>query len=296
MGKRPSAGEPGGITPKDVFDRSNMPSWWERLTGVAPKIPEDRTFLAFVAARYGGEPRLPHPDALASPDELRRAQHASSFSGWACLASVALLAIGLATQQSALAFVGIAGLVVSVAARVGIGIAMAPALAEFAELKARCAAAHARVSGESLDPQDRSTLNDMIDCDEGTLAYCAAKIASEITRDPAWKAARLQVVAVNLWTELAEIGLSAGQIAEDRESTETLRLGRLHNDAEVQEMIDADNQARAEAMALLAARVSAFADYRDRVHRVGMSALREGRTVSRAMRQAADELAVDRSR
>ena len=96
MSKRLPAGEPGGITPKDVFDRSNMPSWWERLTGVAPKIPEDRMFLAFVAARYSGEPRLPHPDALVAPDAVRRSQCVSSFSRWACLAAAALLIIGLA--------------------------------------------------------------------------------------------------------------------------------------------------------------------------------------------------------
>ena len=59
MAERQPVGAGHHIEPKDVFGRSNMPSRWERLTGVSPKIPEDRTFLSFVAARYRGETRLP---------------------------------------------------------------------------------------------------------------------------------------------------------------------------------------------------------------------------------------------
>ena len=296
MAKQPNGAERREIAPKAVFGRSNMPSRWERLTGVAPRIPEDKKFLNFVAARYRGEPRLPHPSALAAPDELGRTEMVSFVGRWACVAAVAFVVLGVGAQQAAVALVGVVVLVASVAAMMWVSAATAPAIAEFHAWKSRCEAAHARVSGDVLDPEYGSTLDGMICYDEGTLAYCAAKIASEIEREPAWKAAGLELIAINLWDELAEIGSSAGQIAEDRETTERLELGRLHNDPEVREMIDADNQMRSEAIALLTARVSAFADYRDRVHRLGMSALRDSRTVSRAMRQAADELAVSKLR
>jgi hypothetical protein len=72
MAKRPDGGKRREITAKDVFDRSNMPSRWERLTGVGPKIPKDRKFLNFVAARYCGEPRLPHPRQLSAQSSKRR--------------------------------------------------------------------------------------------------------------------------------------------------------------------------------------------------------------------------------
>ena len=55
------------ITAKDVFVRSNMPSRWERLTNVAPKTAPDRKYLAFVAARYRGDKRVPHPGDLEPP-------------------------------------------------------------------------------------------------------------------------------------------------------------------------------------------------------------------------------------
>jgi hypothetical protein len=171
-------------------------------------------------------------------------------------------------------------------------ISAEPAIAEFRAWKSQCEAAHARVSEDALDPEYASTLNAMICHDEGTLAYCAAKIASEIEREPAWKAACLELIAVDLWDELDEIGSSARQIADDREATEALILSRLHREPDVQELIKADNRERSEALALLTARVYAFADYRDRVHRLGMSALRDNRTISRAMKQAANELAV----
>lgn len=134
----------------------------------------------------------------------------------------------------------------------------------------------------------------MINCDEGTLTYCAAKIASEIEQDPAWDSPHLDIIAIELWDELADIGASARQIAKDREATERLERGRLRGDPEVRAMIDADKQLRNEALTLLAARVHAFADYRDRLHRHGMAASRETSALSRAMRLASDEQAIDR--
>ena len=62
----------------------------------------------------------------------------------------------------------------------------------------------------------------MIRRDEGTLAYCAAKIASEIEQDSNWRSSRLEVMPIDLRDELADIGKSARQIAEDRGATTAL--------------------------------------------------------------------------
>ncbi len=289
-------GEGRRIAPKDVFDRSNMPSRWERLTNVSPKIPEDKRFLAFVAARYSGEKRLPHPDALVIPNEVLRSQRANTVGGWACAATVAIVITGLAAHNFVLASVGAVALVVAFATMVAVTGAAAPTVSEFRALKSRCETAQARLSGDSLDPEYRSTLNKMINCDEGTLAYCAAKIASEIERDPGWKPASSHLLTIDLCDELAEIGESARQIAQDREATELLEYGRLSDDPEVRQTIDADKKMRKEAIALLAARVGALADYRDRVHRLGANALRASRTASRARTLAADEMSISRLR
>lgn len=288
MGKRADDRPP---TPKDVFDRSNMPSRWERLTGVSPRIDEDRKFLAFVAARYKGEPRLPHPGALVVPAEVRRRQNANFVGGWASVAAIVVTLIGVAAQLSFLTAVGLVVLIVSVGYVASVSTMTAVAVAGFTALKSRCAAAQARVHSEFLDPEYQFTLDKMITCDEGTLAYCAAKIASEIEREPAWSSGVLEVITIDLWNEVAEIGHSARLTAEDRESTERLLRGRLRDDPEVKATIEADKRAHGEAISLLAARVNAFADYRDKVQRLGMAALRDSRTVSRAMRLAADELA-----
>jgi uncharacterized membrane protein YphA (DoxX/SURF4 family) len=283
------AGESRRIRPKDVFERSNMPSRWERITGVAPKTAADAKYLAFVAARYKGEKRLPHPDALAVPDELGRRQRADFTSWWTSAAAIALMIIGFATD---LVIVVAAGIVV--VANIVVSRSTAPAISEFHARKSRCELAESRLRANPLDPQDSATINKMINCDEGTLIYCAAKIASEIEQDPAWKSPHLDIIAIDLWDELADIGESARQIAKDREATERLERGRLRDDLEVRAMIDADKQLRNEALTLLAARVHAFADYRDRVHRHGMAALRESGALSRAIRLASDEQAIDR--
>ena len=280
------------VEPKDVFDRSNMPSRWERLTGVAPKIAEDRKFLAFVAARYRGEKRLPHPDALAAPEELAHKQRTDFLCAWTSVLAVVFGIVGLAAGLPVLAGLAAVVLVMAVVAVVVVSLSTESAVSEYYALRSRCQAAHDRLNGESLDPEYRSTLNTMINCDEGTLAYCAAKIASEIQRAAGWKSSRLDVATINLWDELAEIGASARQIAEDREMTEELERGRLRNDPEVRDTIEADKRLRREAMGLLAARVSALADYRDRVHRRGAIAVRDGRAINRAVRLAADEVAV----
>lgn len=286
-----SGGEPRRISPKDVFERSNMPSRWERLTGVAPKIAEDKLFLAFVAARYLGEPRLPHPDKLPVPDALRQKQTVDFFGGWASVGAAIVAVIGLASNQpvlfglAALALIGAVGIVVVVSISTG------PPIREFNALKYRCDEAHARIHGDSFDPEYRSTLNSMINYDEGTLAYCAAKIASEIQRQVAAESARLEVIAIDLWDELDEIATSAREITEDREATERLQQSRLRDKPEVRETIASDQQLRAAAISLLAARVYAFADYRDRLHLLGTNAWRHDRIIRRAMRLTSDELA-----
>ena len=284
------------ISPKHVFDRSNMPSRWERLTGVSPKIAEDKPFLAFVAARYIGEERLPHPDTLMAPDEVRQRQAAGVFGRWACVTTAALAVIGLTAGQVLLLGIAASGLVVAMAAVILISVATAPAVLEFSTMKARCEKAQARLHSDSLDSEYRSVLNTMIDCDEGTLAYCAAKIASEIQRQVASHTASLEVVAVDLWDELESIGASAREIAEDREQTEILARSRLRDTREVQDTIASDKRLQEAAILLLAARVNAFADYRDRLHLLGSTAWRDGRIARRAMRLSSDELAADRLR
>lgn len=67
------------VIPKDVFRRPNMPSRWERLTGVFPKTPPDRKYLAFVAARSRRDKQLPHPYALAIPESSKEASTPHRF-------------------------------------------------------------------------------------------------------------------------------------------------------------------------------------------------------------------------
>lgn len=68
--------------------------------------------------------------------------------------------------------------------------------------------------------------------DEGTLAHCAAKIVSEIRRNPAWKSEHLPVARIDVYQELTEIAQSARQIADDRHATERLKRNRLRDDPE----------------------------------------------------------------
>lgn len=281
------------ISPKQVFERSNMPSRWERLTGVSPKIAEDKLFLAFIAARYIGEKRLPHPAKLVAPDEVRQKQAANLIGGWACAGWAALAVIGLAAGRPLLFWIAALGLIGTVVPMLVISVSTAPAILEFNALKADCERAHARLHGDSLDPEYRSVLDTMIACDEGTLAYCAAKIASEVQRQVASQPSKLDAIAIDLWDELGAIGASAREITDERTETERLERSRLRDKREVRETIAADNALRAEAIALLAARVNAFADYRDRLHLLGTAAWREARITSRAMRLTSDELAAD---
>lgn len=289
MSKRDSGGERRPISPKDVFERSNMPSRWERLTGVSPKIAEDTLFLAFVAARYLGEQRLPHPAELPVPEELGKKQKVEALGGWVCAAAVVLGVIGLAASQPVLFGLAAVALIGAVVALVLVSTSTAPAIREFTALKGRCAQADARLRSDSLDPEYRSALNAMINCDEGTLAYCAAKIASEVRRS--LRSAQVELVAIDLWDELDEIATSAREITEDREETERLAQSRLRDRPEVRETLESDRLLRAEAISLLAARVYAFADYRDRVHLLGSSAWRDNRITRRAQRLTSDELA-----
>lgn len=292
MSSKRSGGGDRPVTPKDVFGRSNMPSRWERLTGVAPKIDEDRKFLAFVAARYLGEKRLPHPDALPVPEELLLRQRTDVLGRWAAGIAALVIIVGLSAGLPVLAGLAAVVLIGALGVVVVVALSTDEAIRRFHALRSQCAAAQARLSGDSLDPEYRSALDTMITCDEGTLAYCAAKIASEIERDDGWTSTRLDVATIDLWEELAEIGASARQIAEDREMTGKLQRGRLRDDPEVRDTIEADRRMHSDAITLLAARVYALADYRDHVHRRGALAVRDGRLTGRAVRLATDEVAV----
>lgn len=232
-----------------------MPSRWERITGVAPKTAADRKYLAFVAARYRGEERLPRPDALAAPDELGLRQRAGFISRWTSATAVAVMIIGFANDQVMVAASRIAVIICALVANIVVSRSTEPAISEFHASKSRCDLAESRLHADLLDPEDSATINKMITCDEGTLTYCAAKIASEIEQ--------------NL--------LGNHRISTSSRST-----------------CGTDTQLRNEALTLLAARVHAFADYRDWVHRHGTAALRESSGLSRAIRLAADEQAINR--
>ena len=291
MAERSSGEQRRPISPKDVFERSNMPSRWERLTGVSPKIAEDKLLLAFVASRYLGEKRLPHPDTLTVPEELRQKQTADLFGGWACAGSIVLGLIGLATGQPVLFGIAALGLIAAVGVIAVVSIATTPGIVQFMAFKAECEKTHDRLRANSLDPDYQAALNAMINCDEGTLAYCAAKIASEIRRQVAVESARLEVVAIDLWDELDAIATSAREITEEREQTERLKRSRLRDRPEIRETLESDQQLRATAMGLLAARVYSFADYRDRQHILGANTWREDRINRRAVRLTSDEIA-----
>jgi hemoglobin-like flavoprotein len=101
---------------------------------------------------------------------------------------------------------------------------------------------------------------------------------------------------IDLWAELTDVGKSARQIAEDRRATTAFEKSRLRDDPEVRATIDEDKQSRKEALTLLATRVHAFADYRDRVHRLTMTLRRDKNALSRAVQRVSDQQATDRLR
>ncbi len=279
------------VTPKQVFERCNMPSRWERLTGVSPKVAEDRMFLAFVAARFSGEERLPHPGSLVGPPELVQKRRADTIGAWTATAAGLLGVIGLAGQQPVLTGIAALTLVGALAWVVLVSLATAEPIAAFMAFRRRCEAAQARLDADPLDPDYRSTLDRMISCDEGTLAYCAAKVASEIRRESGADPAELELLTIDLWDELDAVATSAREIAEDREMTDRLRQGRLRDTPEVKQTVAADTRLRETAISLLAERVSAFADYRDQVHLLGSAAWRDRRIPDRALRISSDEMA-----
>ena len=117
---------------------------------------------------------------------------------------------------------------------------------------------------------------------------------TEIEQDSNWRSSRLGILPIDLWDELAEVGESASQITEDREAMTELERSRLRDDPDVRVTIDEDRELIGEALTLLAARVDAFADYRDRVQLLSMYARRDSTALSRAVRRVADQQAKDR--
>jgi hypothetical protein len=104
----------------------------------------------------------------------------------------------------------------------------------------------------------------------------------------------VDIVPIDLRDELAEVGESARLIHEDRKATRALESSRLRDDPDVRATIAEDKEAMKEALALLAARVSSFADYRDQVQRLSMHARRDETALSRTVRRFADEQATNR--
>lgn len=284
------------IAPKDVFQRSNMPSRWERLTGVSPKMPTDRMYLAWAAARYRGDKRLPRPGELQSPRELATMGWVRT-AGWSvCAAGVFIALVASSAEAVEMVVLGVGLAIAAVIVIIAVSSALATPIRSFRELQQRSEAAEARLHADRLDPEDVGTLSEMITCDEGTLSYCAAKIAAEIERDPGWHSDSLGFVAIDLRDEVADIVASARQIAEDRRAIEALERGHQRADPEVREAIHEGKQQRSSALGLLAARVHAFADYRDRVQRHGLAEHRERTEVNRIVRMVSDEQARDRLR
>lgn len=286
--------EPRRVVPQDVFARSNMPSRWERIWGVAPKTVCDRKFLAFVAARYRGEVRLPHPDSLVQPGEVTR-WHSARTAAYVVGPCAGLLTIiGLASNVVWIVALGIA---VLLAVAIWIAVvrnATQPAIRTFSDKFARSTQADQRLHADPMDQENTRTIEQMILCDEGTLAYCAAKIASEIEQDPAWTTSHVGFVPIDLWDEVAEAGEGARQISHHREAATELERSRLRDDAEVKIAIDEYQQRRRESIAGLAARIHAFADFRDRVHRAGVLERSEAAALGQAWRSAVDDVARDR--
>lgn len=192
-----------------------------------------------------------------------------------------LAVIALSAGQHILFGVAALGTIATVVAVMVTLLSTAPAVSDFNALKARCEQAHSRLYADALDPEYRTALNAMIACPEGTLAYCAAGIAAEIRCHAAARPATVALPAIDPWDELEAIGTSAREITEEREDTEH-EIG--------------DIRLREGAIALLAARVSAFADYRDRLHLFGTAIWRDNRIVRRAVTPTSDELAADGQR
>ena len=211
------------VKPKDVFARSNMPSRWERLTNVAPKTAQDRKYLAFVAARYRGDKRLPPPDALEAPREIYTRKSALHAGVPMAAVGVGLSAVGGATHLPLIVVAGVVLVVGALVAVLAVYLSTQQAVSQFYALKSRCERAESRLHADPMDSENTTTINEMIRCDEGTLAYCAAKIASEIEQDSNWRSSRLDILSIDLWEELAEVGASASQITEDRRATDKTR-------------------------------------------------------------------------
>lgn len=216
---------------------------------------------------------------------------------WACVGGAVLAVIGLAASQPLIFGVAALGLIGTVVTIMMISVSTSPAILEFNALKSECERAHARLHGDSLDPEYRSTLDTMIACDEGTLAYCAAKIASEIQRQVASQSSKLEVIAIDLWDELDAIVTPAHARSPKtaREPTNLSAAGSAISARSEKRSTRTAGYGSA-AIALLAARVYAFADYRDRLHLLGTAAWRDARITSRAMRLTSDELAANELR
>jgi hypothetical protein len=97
-----------------------------------------------------------------------------------------------------------------------------------------------------------------------------------------------------LWDEVAGIGRSAKQIADDRQALEGLERDRLCDAKDVRATIVEYKKLRKQAIALLAARVYAFADYRDRVRLHGIAARHADAELKGVMRSVEDEQGRDR--
>jgi len=192
------------------------------------------------------------------------------------------------------AIVGAVLLASAVLVLLAVAVWAGSSIRQYRDLRTRALEAESRLQSKGLSTTDAGTLNEMIQCDEGTLAYCAAKIASEIDRDPGWGGQSAAFLQIDLWDELADVGASARRIAQDRQATEQLKRGRLRDDPEIRLVITEDKEQRRVALTALAARVHDFADYRDHIQRISAREERDRSSLDRATRLVSDEQARNR--
>jgi hypothetical protein len=279
--------EPTVVAPKDVLARIPMPSWWGRRVGIRGKDADERHYLAFVAARFRGDPQVPEVDA-----SVARAAHAYAcgivvrqIGGFLVLVALVVLVVADAAA---------AGCVFAIALPIAIvgnilAIGNAGAAKRHSREREQAEAARVRLHPEVLHPDDAATVRTLQSSDEGKLAYGTALIAAEIARDPDWR--EHETLPVDLHIEVGDVAARARRLIEDREVPREYEQRRLHRASDVQALLAEERRAHEQAVGALAARVAAFADYRDKILHERLTATSESAARRRAVDSAHDEQA-----
>ncbi|HEY5857160.1 MAG TPA: hypothetical protein VIW24_24785 [Aldersonia sp.] len=277
------------VAPKDVFARVAMPSWWERRAGIRGRDAADRHYLAFLAARFRDDPQVAKVD-----EALRDAVHAHArgvvirqIGGFLIAVALVVLVVADAAAAGVVFVIALPALVLGNILAIG----NSAAVRRHDEARERAEAARARLYPDVLHADDAETVRALQASDEGKLAYCAAMIAAEIARDPAWRERETPTLPVDLHLEITVVAERARQLIDDREAVCEHEQGRLRAAPDVRALAAAERRAHDRAVGSLAARVSAFADYRDRIllHRIAQTY--DSAALRRAAETACDEQA-----